>query len=262
MDPYTPSELVQLRKETNARATSHFGDDSTGNKHPEESPFLTPEEELKLINYYVMTLPDLCKDLGDEVVYVAATFLREFYVHNSVMEYPPAVILFTAILVAAKSLEIDVDEEFISRKLKMKGIEKKVPEVLAMECDMMIAIDGKLHRETPFIILEYMKSVHKVLEKNIILKVIVSDISLLHPAATVALALHLVVGGVITDERYLRVKDRVKPLAKEIIRVKPIFFSEHEVGRLNSKAKMARSLALRKKRKRMDNAAKGSMETI
>ena len=77
-------------------------------KPPEERKmpiFLTPEEELKLVNFNTNELLRAGKFLGfgKDILATGAILFRRFYMANSIMTYPPTQILKTCLFFAAKN---------------------------------------------------------------------------------------------------------------------------------------------------------------
>jgi cyclin H len=67
--------------------------------------FLSPAEELQLLNIYTVELIRAAKfcELPEEIRATAAVFLRRFYVTNSIMTYPPTDMLKTALFFGSKA---------------------------------------------------------------------------------------------------------------------------------------------------------------
>ena len=67
--------------------------------------FLTPEEELKLVNFNTNELLRAGKFLGfgKDILATGAILFRRFYIANSIMTYPPTQILKTCLFFAAKN---------------------------------------------------------------------------------------------------------------------------------------------------------------
>ena len=67
--------------------------------------FLTPAEELQLLNYYTVELLRAANhfNLRSPMLASAAVFLRRFYVTNSIMTYPPAEMLKTCLFFGCKA---------------------------------------------------------------------------------------------------------------------------------------------------------------
>ena len=75
---------------------------STNNALPE---FLTPGEELQLLNFYTVDLlraSDFLR-LRTDMRATAAVFLRRFYLTNSIMTYPPTEMLKTCLFFGCKA---------------------------------------------------------------------------------------------------------------------------------------------------------------
>jgi len=118
---FSPSQLAELRTRTNAVAKTSISErlpsqnssaPGSGANTPQPSDadtalpeFLTPAEELQLVNYYTVELLRAGKFIGNstEIQATAAVFLRRFYVTNSIMTYPPTELLKTSLFFGAKA---------------------------------------------------------------------------------------------------------------------------------------------------------------
>ncbi|KAB5576130.1 cyclin ccl1 [Coniochaeta sp. 2T2.1] len=86
--------------------------------------FLTPAEELQLLNYYTVELLRAANhfNLRSPMLASAAVFLRRFYATNSVMTYPPAEMLKTCLFFGCKAEGYyPNNEQFAQQFPKTKG---------------------------------------------------------------------------------------------------------------------------------------------
>ncbi|KAJ1675753.1 hypothetical protein EV182_000651 [Spiromyces aspiralis] len=91
-----------LAKEAQLRAQAAAGGDaSSQTKHQ----FLSVDDELTLIDYYQQSITTYARlyNLPDQVKATAITFFKRFYVHNTVMDYPPKNIMATCVYLATKT---------------------------------------------------------------------------------------------------------------------------------------------------------------
>ncbi|KZT61674.1 cyclin-like protein [Calocera cornea HHB12733] len=67
--------------------------------------FLTFDEELLLVKQYLTTIPKMCKlhQFPEEVEATAMSFLKRFYLKNTVMDWHPRNVMLTAIYLATKT---------------------------------------------------------------------------------------------------------------------------------------------------------------
>ncbi|KAF8314207.1 cyclin-like protein [Clavulina sp. PMI_390] len=67
--------------------------------------FLTPEEELLLVKLYISKIGQLCAHfrMPEAVEATACTYLRRFYLRNTVMDWHPKSVMLTAIFLASKT---------------------------------------------------------------------------------------------------------------------------------------------------------------
>ncbi|KAH3686932.1 hypothetical protein WICPIJ_002093 [Wickerhamomyces pijperi] len=109
---------------------------------------VTVEEELKLISFNSRRIGMLAKHLNlpSQVRATAVSFLRKFYLVNSVMEYHPKLVLLTCLFLAAKS-----ENSFISINSFSKRIPKTTPEsILKLEFEVLQSLKFTLFVHHPF----------------------------------------------------------------------------------------------------------------
>lgn len=114
---FSPTELSQLRSTANEAAKqrvwkSHQLEFELTHKTKKsiqeiqkEVDCLSPDEELLLIQHFQSQIPKLCKafKLNELVKATAITYFKRFFLHNSVMEYDPKIIMLTCTFLACKS---------------------------------------------------------------------------------------------------------------------------------------------------------------
>lgn len=109
---------------------------------------VTLEEELQLISFHSRRISALAKhfNMPSQVRATAISFLRKFYLVNSVMEYHPKLILLTCLFLAAKS-----ENYFISIHTFCKRIPKTTPEsILSLEFEILQSLKFTLLTHHPF----------------------------------------------------------------------------------------------------------------
>ncbi|VEU24067.1 DEKNAAC105111 [Brettanomyces naardenensis] len=88
-------------------------------------PFVTSDEELKIVTYYARKCKDLAKffHLPSQARATAIMYLYKFYLAHSVMVYHPQYIMYTCLFLAAK-----VENSFIGINNFSKAIPKTTPD--------------------------------------------------------------------------------------------------------------------------------------
>ncbi|KAJ2160501.1 hypothetical protein GGF46_002201 [Coemansia sp. RSA 552] len=121
---FTPESLEQLRAANNKqgvervlrglREEAQVDDQATAETRIAEATknLLTPQEELQLIDYHLQTLRAysriyraktlLRQEALDNVKATAINFMKRFYLHNVVFDYPPKSIMLTCLYLATK----------------------------------------------------------------------------------------------------------------------------------------------------------------
>ncbi|KAJ6627126.1 cyclin-like protein [Mycena sp. CBHHK59/15] len=104
---YSPESLAQVRTSLNAAAVAvirnTFEADEPGSSSAVS--FLTPEEELLLVRLYVSKITQLCGffRFPEEVEATAVSYLKRFYLKNTVMDWHPKNVMLTALFLATKT---------------------------------------------------------------------------------------------------------------------------------------------------------------
>ncbi|RYP51778.1 hypothetical protein DL769_010764 [Monosporascus sp. CRB-8-3] len=104
---FTPSHLTSLREKANSLAQTHIASRLRSASPPVDPlpEFLTPAEESTLLTFYTVELlraAAFCQ-LPTDIQATAATFLRRFYITNSIMTYPPTELLKTCLFFGCKA---------------------------------------------------------------------------------------------------------------------------------------------------------------
>ncbi|KAG8923288.1 hypothetical protein FRC03_005211 [Tulasnella sp. 419] len=104
---FSPTSLRTLRVTQNQAAVAKirdaFEEDSPGSSANIE--FLSADEEHALVKLYVLKVGQLCAHFRfpEEVEATAMTYLKRFYLKNTVMDHHPKNVMLTALFLAAKT---------------------------------------------------------------------------------------------------------------------------------------------------------------
>ncbi|ODV93819.1 hypothetical protein PACTADRAFT_51567 [Pachysolen tannophilus NRRL Y-2460] len=152
---FTKDELLAKRIETNKRGCQITLAKASKVKNPHTLMFesvdvetLTIEEELLLINFFARKAVGLANmfKMPSQVRGTAISFLKKFYLVNSVMEYHPKNIMLTCLFLAAK-----VENYFISINTFSKKINNTTPEsILKYEYQIIKSLHFTLMVRHPF----------------------------------------------------------------------------------------------------------------
>ncbi|ORX66881.1 cyclin-like protein [Linderina pennispora] len=110
---YTPSSLSALRAANNQQGIARVRqsllaesslDGNSARTAEAENNMLTPADELGLINYYLQKIRDYATvyKFNSTVKATAITFMKRFYLHNVVFDYPPKGIMLACLYLATK----------------------------------------------------------------------------------------------------------------------------------------------------------------
>lgn len=106
---FAPSKLVQLRAVLNERSIQIVRENLQAEKQasssssttldpptPLDIQYLTPDDEVLLVSFYVSSIPRTCAGFGlPEVVEATAiSYLKRFYLWNTCMDYHPRKVMF------------------------------------------------------------------------------------------------------------------------------------------------------------------------
>ncbi|KAJ7630739.1 cyclin-like protein [Roridomyces roridus] len=104
---YSPDSLASVRASLNSAAVAvirnTFESDEPGSSSAVS--FLTPDEELLLVRLYISKIPQLCGffHFPEEVEATAVSYLKRFYLKNTVMDWHPKNVMLTALFLATKT---------------------------------------------------------------------------------------------------------------------------------------------------------------
>ncbi|KAG2159572.1 cyclin-like protein [Suillus bovinus] len=104
---YSPEQLEQIRTSLNVAAVSviqnTFEADEPGSS--EDVLFLNANEEQLLVKLYITKIPQLCGHFRfpEEVEATAISYLKRFYLKNTVMDWHPKNVMLTALFLATKT---------------------------------------------------------------------------------------------------------------------------------------------------------------
>ncbi|KAF8622235.1 hypothetical protein AX15_007175 [Amanita polypyramis BW_CC] len=104
---YSPEQLADIRKSLNVTAVTAIRN-TFESAEPDSSAnvsFLNADEELLLVKLYVSKITQLCAmfRFPEEVEATAATYLKRFYLRNTVMDWHPKNVILTALFLATKT---------------------------------------------------------------------------------------------------------------------------------------------------------------
>ncbi|RDB28829.1 Cyclin mcs2 [Hypsizygus marmoreus] len=104
---YSPEQLSAIRASLNAAAVAVIRQTFEVEEPGSSSivSFLTPDEELLLVKLYVTKITQLCGlfRFPEEVEATAITYLKRFYLRNTVMDWHPKNVMLTALFLATKT---------------------------------------------------------------------------------------------------------------------------------------------------------------
>lgn len=132
-------------KNANPEVFSQYESELSGDKLLD---LLTPEEELKYLHFFCKSILDTANHfkMPTQVKATAVSFFRKFYLVNSVMEYHPKNVLYTALFLAAKS-----ENYFISIESFCKALPKTEPaDILDLEFNVLLSLQFTLLVHHPF----------------------------------------------------------------------------------------------------------------
>ncbi|KAF8761114.1 GYF domain [Rhizoctonia solani] len=132
---FSPEQLAKSRRELNQAAV-----ESLKKLLEEEEPgstssihFLTPEEERALVVYYARVIGSMCVRIGlsEEVEATATSYLKRFYLKNTVMDWHPMNVTITILFLATKTSNMPISLDYYVSKLPSGKTE--AADVLALE---------------------------------------------------------------------------------------------------------------------------------
>ncbi|TFK57308.1 cyclin-like protein [Heliocybe sulcata] len=104
---FSRSQLSKTRQSLNEAAVEAIRDtfeaDSPGSSS--DISFLNADEERLLVKLYITKIPQLCSHFGfpEEVEATATSYLKRFYLKNTVMDWHPKNVMLTALFLATKT---------------------------------------------------------------------------------------------------------------------------------------------------------------
>jgi len=125
--------LAELRASMNAVAVDAIRSKIEANEagSSNDISFLTPDEEVLLVKLYLTKVPQLCGmfRFPEEIEATAVSYIKRFYLRNTVMDYHPKNVMLTALFLATKTANFP-----ISLEVYTKHIPKTAPsDVLDLE---------------------------------------------------------------------------------------------------------------------------------
>ncbi|OZJ05989.1 hypothetical protein BZG36_01234 [Bifiguratus adelaidae] len=161
--------------------------------------YLNWDDERLLVRFYAQRLQEFCRVLkfSDTVRATSITFLKRFYLHNTVMDYHPKDILYACLFLATKvENEVMPLDDFAS-KLRIADVQS----VLSMEFTVCQGIKFEFTIQHPirpcrgfFLDMQHSTSDTKALREiynaahNLILSSLLTDLCFLYQAPQIALA--------------------------------------------------------------------------
>ncbi|KAF8609245.1 cyclin-like protein [Ceratobasidium sp. AG-I] len=118
---YSPEQLTESRRLLNEAAVKGIKDllekESPGSS--EGVMFLSAEEEHTLVTYYARVVTSMCARIGlaEEVEATAMSYLKRFYLKNTVMDWHPMNVMITVIFLATKTCNMPVSLDYYVSKL-------------------------------------------------------------------------------------------------------------------------------------------------
>lgn len=142
---------VQIFAKSYGHSTTTF-DPTTSSISDSNAKFITPQEELTLLNFYCSkllpligpsaTIPKLKRDI--KVASTAAVILKRFYLSNSVLLFDPKVIMVASAFLASKIEDATVDVRYLEDGTRSMQAHVKIKEILEAEVKLIKGIDFDL----------------------------------------------------------------------------------------------------------------------
>ncbi|XP_023690563.1 cyclin-H isoform X2 [Paramormyrops kingsleyae] len=148
--------LEKLRFQSNQKFRAKVRGSGKELKGLDESSFLNPFEEDVLFRHYERRLLEFCANfkpvMPKSVVGTAAMYFRRFYLHNSVMEYHPRIIMLTCAYLACKVDEFNVSSsQFVGNLPETAaGQEKALEQILEYELLLIQQLNFHLVVHNPY----------------------------------------------------------------------------------------------------------------
>ncbi|TFK76959.1 cyclin-like protein [Pluteus cervinus] len=123
---HSPEGLSRVRQSQNEVAVAAIRNNLEANEPGSSADvaFLTADEEVLLVRLYIAKITPLCANFRfpEEVEATAMTYLKRFYLKNTVMDWHPKNVMLTAVFLAAKTTN-----NLISLEVYAKGIPGTMP---------------------------------------------------------------------------------------------------------------------------------------
>ncbi|KAF8509761.1 cyclin-like protein [Hysterangium stoloniferum] len=104
---FSPEQLTAIRESLNRAAVNVIRDAIEGDEPGSSQSilFLTASEEHALVKHYITKVSQLCAHFrfSEEVEATAITYLKRFYLKNTVMDWHPKNVMLTALFLALKT---------------------------------------------------------------------------------------------------------------------------------------------------------------
>ncbi|GAC95775.1 hypothetical protein PHSY_003351 [Pseudozyma hubeiensis SY62] len=119
---FSHSKLSSIRSAINASARDRLSTlwaEESSSTSPSTIPFLSVSDELSLITYYLVKVSQIVHALRlpELVEATATTFVKRFYLRNTVMDFHPKNIVITCIFLASKAENYPLNLSDFARKL-------------------------------------------------------------------------------------------------------------------------------------------------
>ncbi|KIY45448.1 cyclin-like protein [Fistulina hepatica ATCC 64428] len=119
---HSPEKLRQIRESLNHAAVevirnTYEADEPGSSSHIQ---FLSADEEILLVRFYMTKISALCSGLrfSEEVEATALSYLKRFYLKNTVMDWHPKNVMLTAVFLATKTTNNPVSLDGFTSKIK------------------------------------------------------------------------------------------------------------------------------------------------
>ncbi|KAM0789518.1 hypothetical protein ACM66B_000334 [Microbotryomycetes sp. NB124-2] len=108
------------RERTQASASSSNAGDMAVPPPPNEIQYLTVDDEVELVKYYLTQISSLCGafKFTENVQATAMTYLKRFYLRNTCMDYHPKNVMLTCVFLATKTENCPVSIDSFASKVK------------------------------------------------------------------------------------------------------------------------------------------------
>ncbi|KAJ1896962.1 hypothetical protein LPJ66_003672 [Kickxella alabastrina] len=176
---FTPTSLAQLRAANNKQGVERVlqglreeaqvdNDRNTLETRISEATnnLLSPEEELELIDYYLQVTVAYARMYGKGAIFkpealnniksTAVNFMKRFYLHNVVFDYPPKSIMLTCFYLATKVENSFIKIDDFVRPLNdvvdknKKGVRTKNEDILDLEFVVIQSLQFELAAHHPY----------------------------------------------------------------------------------------------------------------